>query len=159
MFSSCPSPVWRFVYVYLSDSAVCLRLFYLTAHSSLFLTSTCPFFFFSAVFLCVIIYLPAALLPELVTNVPVKRLVKHLYSTLGCVITFNPVPFLFCSLSQRRRLFSSTVLGETWGVIPVQPLSSLLSRRGGRGGRWRWRGGGRLCWPTLLPFLRRDICW
>ena len=54
---------------------------------------------FSARFLCVIFYLPPALLAELLTNVPVRRLVKHLYSTLGCVITFNPVPFLFCSLS------------------------------------------------------------
>lgn len=66
-------------------------------HSSIFhlyLSSS-----FSAQFLCVIFYLPPALLPELVTNVPVRRLVKHLYSTLGCVITFNPVPFLFCSLS------------------------------------------------------------
>lgn len=33
-----------------------------------------------------------ALLPELVTNVPLRGFVKHLYSTLGCVISFNPVP-------------------------------------------------------------------
>ena len=30
---------------------------------------------------------------------PTQRLVKRLYSTLGCVITFNPIPFKKKSLS------------------------------------------------------------
>lgn len=64
-----------------------------------------------ALFLCVTFFLPLALLPELMTNVPIERLVKCLYSTLGCVITFNPVPFLVRSLRQSKKLFYGTITG------------------------------------------------
>ena len=84
----------------------------LTTHSLLsFFTSVSSSFDF-ALFLCIIFFLPLALLPELVTNVPIQRLVKCLYSTLGCVITFNPVPFLVSSLRQSKKLFSGTVTGS-----------------------------------------------
>lgn len=101
--------------------------------SVLFFTHLYLSCFFFALFLCAIYFLPPALLPELVTNVPVQRLVKHLYSTLGCVITFNPLPFLFCSLSQRRRLFSSVFSGNvSRGMGSNSCSTSLIS-----GGRWR----------------------
>lgn len=48
-------------------------------HTPFFITSMSSIFDF-ALFLCVTLYLPLALLPELVTNVPIQRLVKCLYS-------------------------------------------------------------------------------
>lgn len=83
---------------------------------------------------CVIFSLPSAQLPELVTNVPAQRLVKHLYSTLGCVITFNPVPFLSWSASQRRMLFSAVFTDSVRrdmesNSCPTSLISSLRSLR------------------------------
>lgn len=71
-------------------------------------------------------FLTPALLPELVTNAPPPRLAGHLYFMLNCVITFNPVPFLFCFLSQMRMPVSESARRH------VGTRSSVLSSKGRR---------------------------
>lgn len=71
-------------------------------------------------------FLTPALLPELVTNAPPPRLAGHLYFMLNCVITFNPVPFLFSFLSQMRMPVSESARRH------VGTRSSVLSSKGRR---------------------------
>lgn len=90
-------PVWFF------KTAVCFVSPFTSPHSSichLYLS-----FSFFAQFFCVLTVSLLLCSLSLWQNVPVQRLVKHLYSTFGCVITFNPGLFLFCSLRQRMLFF------------------------------------------------------
>lgn len=100
-------------------------------------------------------FLTPALLTELVTNAPPPRLAGHLYFTLNCVITFNPIPFLFCSLSQMRIPVSESVRRH------VGTHSSVLSSKGRR----KAGGGGEEAgvWVDLPlasppPSCQRDVC-
>lgn len=101
-------------------------------------------------------FLTPALLPELVTNAPPPRLAGHLYFMLNCVITFNPVPFLFCFLSQMRMLVSESARRH------VGTRSSVLSSKGRR----KAGGGGEEAgvWVDLPlpsfppPSCQRDVC-
>lgn len=114
----------HFVFVYLSD--------FPTELSSLFNLAS---FFLSFTF-----FASLASLPEPVIDEAVKSLAEHLYSTLYCVITFNPIPFLFCSLSQKRAFLwgcqcESEERCRSHSIIPFRPLSSFT--HGGERSRWR----------------------
>lgn len=139
LLPSCPSAVRGFIH--LSDSAVWLVCFIFESHFAYV-----SFFFLSSVPLPR--FLTPALLPELVTNAPPPRLAGHLYFMLNCVITFNPIPFLFCFLSQMRMPVSESVRRH------MGTRSSVLSSRGRR----KAGGGGEeagvwvdLPLPSLLP--------
>lgn len=101
-------------------------------------------------------FLTPALLPELVTNAPPPRLAGHLYFMLNCVITFNPVPFLFSFLSQMRMPVSESARRR------VGTRSSVLSSKGRR----KAGGGGEEAgvWVDLPlpssppPSCQRDVC-